>query len=75
VAKFGKDPIYRTEVIVWKPVWTPIRHTQSHNTALLREYKSTNINILIVDEKKKKKKEKRQSSTAKNTNKKHINNC
>ena len=23
VAKFGKDPIYRTKVIVWKPVWTP----------------------------------------------------
>jgi len=31
---FGKDPIYRTKVIVWKPVWTPTaRHTQSHNTA------------------------------------------
>jgi len=28
VAKFGKDPIYRTKVIVW----TPARHTQSHNT-------------------------------------------
>jgi hypothetical protein len=23
VAKFGKNPIYRTKVIVWKPVWTP----------------------------------------------------
>ena len=23
VAKFGKDPINRTKVIVWKPVWTP----------------------------------------------------
>jgi hypothetical protein len=23
VAKFGKDPIYRTKVIVRKPVWTP----------------------------------------------------
>jgi hypothetical protein len=23
VAKFGKDPIYRTKVIVWKPVCTP----------------------------------------------------
>jgi hypothetical protein len=32
VAKFGKDPIYRTKVIVRKPVWTPARHTQSHNT-------------------------------------------
>ena len=35
VAKFGKDPIYRTKVIVRKPVWTPVRpparHTQSHN--------------------------------------------
>jgi hypothetical protein len=30
VAKFGKYPIYRTKVIVWKPVWTPARHTQSH---------------------------------------------
>ena len=26
VAKFGKDPIYRTKVIVRKPVWTPARH-------------------------------------------------
>jgi hypothetical protein len=25
--------IYRTKVIVPKPVWTPVRHTQSHNTA------------------------------------------
>jgi hypothetical protein len=34
VAKFGKDPIYRTKVIVRKRVWTPAaRHTQSHNTA------------------------------------------
>ena len=32
VAKFGKDPIYRTKVIVRQPVWTPARHTQSHNT-------------------------------------------
>ena len=32
VAKFGKDPIYRTKVTVRKPVWTPARHTQSHNT-------------------------------------------
>ena len=23
VPKFGKDPIYRTKIIVWKPVWTP----------------------------------------------------
>ena len=35
VAKFGKDLIYRTKVIVRKPVWTPARHTQSHNTARL----------------------------------------
>ena len=35
VAKFGKDPIYRTKVIVGKPLWMPIRHTQSHNTARL----------------------------------------
>jgi hypothetical protein len=35
VAKFGKDPIYRTKVIVWKPVRLPARHTQSHNTARL----------------------------------------
>jgi hypothetical protein len=27
VAKFGKDQIYRTKVIVRKPVWTPARHT------------------------------------------------
>jgi hypothetical protein len=39
MAKFGKDPIYRTKVIVLTPVWTPARppyrpptrHTQSHN--------------------------------------------
>jgi hypothetical protein len=27
VARFGIDPIYRTKVIVRKPVWTPARHT------------------------------------------------
>ena len=37
VAKFGKDPKYRTKVIVQKPVWTPARHTQSHNTAPSRD--------------------------------------
>ena len=37
VAKFGKDPIYRTKVIMRKPVWTPARHTQSHNTARLEK--------------------------------------
>jgi len=37
VAKFGKDPIHRTKVIVRKPVWTPARHTQSHNTARLEK--------------------------------------
>ena len=26
VAKFGKDPIYRTKVIVRKPVWMPACH-------------------------------------------------
>ena len=40
VAKFGKDPIYRTKVIVRKSVWTPARpparHTQSHNMARLQ---------------------------------------
>jgi hypothetical protein len=36
VAKFGKDPLYRTNIIMRKPVWTPAaRHTQSHNTARL----------------------------------------
>jgi hypothetical protein len=35
VAKFGNDLIYRTKVIVRKPVWTPDRHNQSHNTARL----------------------------------------
>ena len=34
VAKSGKDLIYRTKVIMRKPVWThAARHTQSHNTA------------------------------------------
>jgi hypothetical protein len=38
VAKFVKDPIYRTKVIVRKPVWMPAaRHTQSHNTAPSRD--------------------------------------
>jgi hypothetical protein len=27
VSFFGKDPIYRTKVIVRKPVWTPTRPT------------------------------------------------
>jgi len=35
VAKFGKDLIYRTKVIVRKPVWMPARHAQSHNTDCL----------------------------------------
>ena len=39
VAKIGKDPIYRTKVIVRKPVWTPARHTQSHNTALSQDWR------------------------------------
>jgi hypothetical protein len=30
VAKFGKDPIYRTKVIVRKPVWMPARHIPKH---------------------------------------------
>jgi hypothetical protein len=34
VAKFGKDPIYRTKVIVRKPVWMPACHTQSHDTGV-----------------------------------------
>jgi hypothetical protein len=25
VARFGKDPIYRTKIIVWKPVWMTAR--------------------------------------------------
>ena len=37
VAKFGKDLIYRTKVIVRKPVWTPAHHTQSHNMAPSRD--------------------------------------
>ena len=36
VAEFGKDPIYRTKVIVWKPVWTPAHHTQSQNCVSLK---------------------------------------
>ena len=35
VARFTKDPIHRTKVIVRKPVLTPARHTQSHYTARL----------------------------------------
>jgi hypothetical protein len=41
VAKFGKDPIYRTKAIRRKTVWTSdrpppaTRHIQSHNTACL----------------------------------------
>ena len=35
VAKFGKDLIYRTKVIVRNPVWPPARHTQSRNTDCL----------------------------------------
>ena len=38
VAKLGEDPIYRTKVIVRKPVWTSAaRHTQSDNTAPSRD--------------------------------------
>jgi len=35
VAKFGKDAIYRTKVIMQKPVWMPARHTQLHNMVRL----------------------------------------
>ena len=31
VATFGKDPIYRTKVIVRKPVWTPARRPRQKN--------------------------------------------
>ena len=45
VAKFGKDPIYRTKVIVRKPVWTPAcppaHHTQSHNMTPSRDGRIT----------------------------------
>jgi len=42
VTKIGKDPIYRTKVIVRKPVWTPAlpppaSHAQSHNTVPSRD--------------------------------------
>ena len=52
-AKFGKDPIYRTKVIVWKPVWTPAAlHTQSYNTALSGDGRMKKITPVTVLEKK-----------------------
>jgi hypothetical protein len=50
VAKCGKDPIYRTKVIVRKHVWTPVaRHTQSHNTARLEKgvYKIGMVPVIL----------------------------
>ena len=34
MAEFGKDPIYRTEVIVRKPVWTKRPLSQLHLNAI-----------------------------------------
>jgi hypothetical protein len=59
VAMFGKDPIYRTKVIVRKPVWTPAarrpspaaRHTQSHNTAPSQDGRKKNSNPSFMSKK------------------------
>jgi hypothetical protein len=50
VAKFGKDPIYRTKVIERKPAWTPAaRHTQSHNTPVSRRaYKNVTLTCVSI---------------------------
>jgi hypothetical protein len=45
VAMFGKDPIYRTKIIVRKPVWMPARHTQSHNTAPSRDGRIKTVSL------------------------------
>ena len=40
VANFGKDPIYRTKVIVQKPVWTPAKPNHIIRPVLRRAYKN-----------------------------------
>jgi hypothetical protein len=50
VYKFGKYPIYRTKVIVRKPMWTPAAcHAQSHNTSVsIRAYEKDHwLNIFM----------------------------
>ena len=50
MAKFGKDPIYRTKDIVRKPVDArPPRQTQSHNTARLGRRAYTNQRKEFID--------------------------
>jgi hypothetical protein len=41
VTKFGKDPIYRTKVIVRKPVWTPAIPNHIIQPVSRRAYKNT----------------------------------
>jgi hypothetical protein len=41
VAKFGKGPIYRTKVIVQKPVWTPTTPNHIIRPVSRRVYKNT----------------------------------
>jgi hypothetical protein len=43
VAKFGKDPIYRTKVMVRKPVWTPAIPNHIIRTVSRRAYKNMRL--------------------------------
>jgi hypothetical protein len=46
VAKFGKDPIYRTKVSVRKPVWTPAIPNHIIRPVSRRAYKNSKSNTL-----------------------------
>ena len=50
-AKFGKDPIYRTKVIVRKPVWTPARRS---SPATKKKYSNSRVVRKKISEKKQK---------------------
>jgi hypothetical protein len=51
VAKFGKDPIYRTKVIVWKPVWTPTIPNHIIRPVSRRAYKKGCTQLVAASDK------------------------
>jgi hypothetical protein len=48
VAKFGKDPIYRTKVSVQKPVWTPAIPNHIIRPVSRRAYKNSKSNTKSI---------------------------
>jgi hypothetical protein len=48
VAKFGKDSIYRTKVIVWKPVWMPAIPNHIIRPVSRRAYKKEQLFLFFA---------------------------